>query len=147
MRKKSLKALAENNSKMLYLNVSLTGLRGRHHPALADIITTQEVQKSRIHMKMLAGDYFTYEVKANQSGGSPHCRCCPTTSHTENIEHILTSCVAYSDIRNRIVTEYESLCSQSRSKISFQQIYSENAIFCQFILDPSSFNLRVRVHI
>ena len=73
---RGLRSLAENNSKMGYLNVSLSGLRGRHHPALANIITTYEVQKCRIHLKMLAGDFFTYEVKADQSGGSPYCRCC-----------------------------------------------------------------------
>jgi hypothetical protein len=38
---KSLRANAANNSKMLYLNFSLSGLKGCHHPALAGIITTQ----------------------------------------------------------------------------------------------------------
>ena len=85
-----LRTNAANNSLMEYLNVSLTGLRGRHHPALTQIITTQEVQKSRIHLKMLAGNYFTYEVKSIQSGGSPHCRCCLSSpSENENLRHIL----------------------------------------------------------
>ena len=75
---RGLRSLAENNSKMGYLNVSLSGLRGRHHPALANIITTYEVQKCRIHLKMLAGDFFTYEVKADQSGGSPTADAAPT---------------------------------------------------------------------
>ena len=144
---RSLRALADNNSKMLYLNVSLTGLRGRHHPALAGIITTQEVQKCRIHLKMLAGDYFTYEVKADQSGGSPHCRCCPYPSPSENLQHILTKCSAYSDVRTRIVKEYENLGSQSKSNISFQSILSDDSSFCQFVLDPSSFNLTSRIHL
>ena len=143
---KSLRAKADNNSLMQYLNVSLTGLRGRHHPALSDIVTTTEVQKSRIHVKMLAGDYFTYEVKSNRSGGSPHCRCCSIPSSKENIQHILTSCSAYSDIRSRIVPDYQNLCSQSKSNLPFQQIYCENESFCQFILDPASFNLKHRVH-
>ena len=30
---------------MKYLNVSVTGLRGRHHPALSDQLTTLDVQK------------------------------------------------------------------------------------------------------
>ena len=38
---RSLRSMADNNSKMLYLNVLLTGLRGRHHPSLAGLITTQ----------------------------------------------------------------------------------------------------------
>ena len=95
---------------------------------------------------MLAGDYFTYEVKSNQSGGSPHCRCCPTPSPpVEDLEHILTSCDAYSDVRERILVEYQQICSKSKSNISFQQIYSESKTFCQFILDPASFNLSDRV--
>jgi hypothetical protein len=124
---KDLRHKAENNSLMMqYLNVSLTGLmlRGRHHPALSNIITTQEVQKSRIHLKMLAGDFFTYEVKSIQSGGSPHYRCCPSPSPTENLVHILTSCVAYSEVRGRIVKEYQLLCDQTKNSISFQKIYS-----------------------
>ena len=43
-------------------------------------VTTGEVKGARIHIKMLAGDYFTYDVKANQSG----CRCCsPPPSSTK----------------------------------------------------------------
>ena len=104
------------------------------------------MQKSRIHIKMLAGDFFTYEVKADQSGGSPHCRCCTTPSPVENLEHILTTCSAYLEIRTRIVREYEELCSHTRTNFSFQEIYKYNSTFCQFVLDPSSFNLKQRVH-
>ena len=136
---------------MKYLNVSLTGLRGRHHPALTGIVTTVAVQKSRIHLKMLAGDYLTYEVKSKQSGGSPHCRCCPSNpsipSPSETISHIIASCVTYSDIRNRIVQEYRNICSLSKSGIQFENIYSNSEQFCQFVLDPASFNLSQRVHI
>ena len=132
---------------MLYLNVSLSGLRGRHHPALAGIITTQEVKKSRIHIKMLAGDYLTYKIKSDQSGGSPHCRCCPTPSPIENLDHILTVCGSYADIRSRIIKEYEELCSHTKTNLSFQEIFQTNAKFCQFVLDPSSFNLKERFHL
>ena len=145
---RELRNLAINNSRMQYLNVSLSGLRGRHHPALANIITTSQVQKSRIHLKMLSGDYFTYEMKSKQSGGSPHCRCCCSTSPPpqENLEHILTNCEAYSEIRERIVVEFKTLCLKSKSNIQFDEIYSDNETFCQFILDPASFNLKMRIH-
>ena len=62
---KYLREWAANNSLMTYLHVSLSGLIGQHHPALSDIIPTTEVHKSRMHLKMLAGDYFTYNKKAN----------------------------------------------------------------------------------
>ena len=132
---------------MKYLNVSLTGLRGRHHPALENLITTIDVQKSRIHLKMLAGDYFTYTVKSMQSGGSANCRCCSTTpSSSENLVHILTTCSAYSEIRTRIVPEFKQLCSLTKSNLQFVEIYNSNETFCQFVLDPASFNLKSRVH-
>ena len=63
-----------NSSSMKYLNESLTCLRGKKHPVLSGVFTTHEVKKSKIHIKMLAGDYLTYEMRANRSGGSPHCK-------------------------------------------------------------------------
>ena len=48
-----LRQSASRNSQMNYLNVSTTGLRGRHHPALSYMITTREVKLSRPHVKLL----------------------------------------------------------------------------------------------
>ena len=96
---------------------------------------------------MLAGDYFTYDVKANHSGGSPNCRCCPTPSPNENLIHMLTSCGAYADITQKMFPEYKNVCDQSKSRILFQEISSENITLCQFILDPASFNLQNRIHL
>ena len=147
---KSLRILAENNSTMQYLNVSLSGLNGRSHPALSNIITSHQVQKSRIHLKMLCGNYLTYEMKAKQSGGSAHCRSCvpdsPTLFYSENLQHILTVCSAYTDIRTRIIQEYKELCAHAKTVISLSEIIGDNQTFCQFVLDPASFNLSQRIH-
>ena len=51
---------ASSNTKMIYLNIQLAGLTGRQHPALAGIETTRDVERLRPHMKMLTGDYLTY---------------------------------------------------------------------------------------
>ena len=131
---------------MQYLNTSLYGLNGKNHPALSNIITSHQVQKSKIHLKMLAGNYLTYQVKANQSGGSAHCRCCVPPSPSENLEHILAICSAYSEIRNRMIQEYMILCSLAKTNVFWQDIISDNSTFCQFILDPASFNLIHRIH-
>ena len=144
--------MAENNSTMKYLNISLSGLNGKCHPALNNIITSHQVRKSRIHLKMLAGNFLTFERKAKQSGGSPHCRSCapltPSVSPppSESLMHMLTSCLAYSDIRSRICEEYLYLCSISKSRVSWQMIVSDDDSFCQFVLDPASFNLKQRIH-
>ena len=89
--------------------MSLLGLRGRPHPALDYIGTAHEVKKARIHLKMLAGDYYTYEIISLQSGGSPNCRSCDPTVAIETIEHIVAVCEAYALIRQRIFPEIEAL--------------------------------------
>ena len=79
--------------------------------------------------------------------GVTHCRCCSYPSPPENLQHILTSCSSYSDIRVRMFKEYEDLCKEAKTKISFNSIVSDNSILCQFLLDPASFNLANRIHL
>ena len=57
--KKELKTQASNNTQMKYLTVNLNSLNGKHQPCLFNVITTQEVQKLRPHLRFLAGDYLT----------------------------------------------------------------------------------------
>ena len=42
--------------------IVVVGLRGKKHPALLGVVTTHEVKKSRIHLKMQVGDYRTYQT-------------------------------------------------------------------------------------
>jgi hypothetical protein len=136
---------ASTNSCMMYLNVSVSGLRGRHHPALSNMITTEEVKLGRCHIKMLCGDYLTYKKKSDQSGGSPHCRVCSNLDQEEDICHILTQCVPYSEIRSKKREEIENLCVTTKSNINFSEIVSDRSKLCQFILDPTSLNLNQRM--
>ena len=140
LREKSIKS-----SSMKFLNVSLTGLRGRRHPCLKNLVTTQEVKKARIHIKMLVGDYLTYDMKSKRSGGSPLCNCCTDTSSPEDLIHILTQCLAYKDIRDRMFPEYSNVCSENN--LNFEEMTSTDEQLCQFILDPSSLNLSKRINI
>ena len=59
-----LRISATGNSLMTYLNVSTLGLRGRHHPALSNMTTTNDVRIARPHLKFLAGNNLTYQIKA-----------------------------------------------------------------------------------
>ena len=109
-----LRNLATQNSKMKYLNVNLTGLRGRHHPSISDIITTNQVKKLRPHLKFLSGDYLTYQTKFDQSGqGSPICPICRTGNETYS--HILVICEAFEPIRLRILKEVEMTCNNVKN--------------------------------
>ena len=123
---KELRQNSVSNSNMMYLNVSVSGLRGKRHPALSNLLTAFNVKKSRPHLKMLCMDYYTYEKRADQSGGAPQCRSCTAanqkTPPAENIHHIITQCVAYSDVRERIMKEFKDLCEQSKSKPNFDTI-------------------------
>ena len=132
-------------NKLKYLNISLLGLSGHHHPALSGIVTVNDVKKSRHHIKMLVGDLFTYEKKSEQSGGSPFCRLCAEEKN-ESVSHILTYCSAYSDLRTRILEELAYLCKVSKSDVNFSEILQNSENLCQFILDPTSINLSSRVH-
>ena len=77
-----LRQKAKTNSNMSFLNVSVSGLRGRRHPALSNLLTTIDAQKSRPHLKMLFKDYYKYEKHAGdqEAPQSSHCRSCPVTN-------------------------------------------------------------------
>ena len=161
---KKLRVVAENNSKLAYMNVSTTGLRGRHHPVLDNIVTAYEIKKLRPVLKMLCGDYYTYSVRADQSGGSPHCRICPPSaaasdsdpSPAEDLQHILTECAATEEPRSRILEGLEKCLSTSTVTIpgpgQLGKVYCDiksldKSTLTQFILDCCSLNLPNSVRI
>ena len=101
---------------MKFLHVDMTGLRGKHHPAIANIKTTVEVAKMRPHIKMLCGNLLTYGMKFEQSGiGSPRCRLCEHPF--ESISHIVGSCPRFGDIRERIFKEIDQVLANSANKL------------------------------
>ena len=130
---------------MCYLNVNVTGLNGRVHPALTGVTDTQGVPKIRAHLKMLCNDLYTYKRKSDYQGGSPHCRLCQES--IEDLDHIIAQCSAYSDVRDRILDEIEIICSESNSLINFEEIKKTQKHLTQFILDCSSLNLPSRFNI
>ena len=143
---KHLRTAATENSCMKYLNVSLTGLRGRHHPSIANIKTTEEVKKMRPHLKMLCGNLLTYGMKFEQTGlGSARCRLCDNPY--ESVSHIVSSCPCYNDVRTEILEEFSENLSKSKNCLNIQQFSSSETTLTQLILDPSSMNLEFRVHI
>ena len=101
---------------------------------------------------MLCNDYFTYEKRASQSGGSPHCRSCSVAnrvaavnSQPESLSHILTECTLYTEIRDRILPEFEELCQQSKSNTDLSDMSYDKNKLVQFILDSTSLNLHSRI--
>ena len=50
------------------------------------------------------------------------------------------------DIKIRILEEFSYLCLQVKSVLDLSEPMTDSETLCQFILDPSSFNLKQRVH-
>ena len=70
---------------------------------------------------------------------------CGDTSQGEDIAHLLISCTAYTDIRSKKLLEFEHLCSLTSPTIYFSNILEDKTELCQFLLDPTSLNLKQRV--
>ena len=131
-----LRQAAKTNSQMKYLNVSTTGLRGRHHPALSNMVTTREVRLSRPHLKFLSGNYLTYQIRYDQSGGSPHCRIC--LSGSETTSHVISSCQGMAVERCRLLEEMKQLCSLTEAKYNSTKLWKVRKNFVNsFWIQPA----------
>ena len=89
-------------------------LRERHHPALAQLITTHDVKMSKPHLKFLAGNYPTYSTRATQSGGSPVCRLC-SSGRDETVSHVISTCQALAKVKNKVFDN----CKQTTNNFDF----------------------------
>ena len=47
--------------------------------------------------------------------------------------------------RKRIFQQYQTLCSNTQNEINFEDLLKNEETLCQFIIDPTSLNLPVRV--
>ena len=131
---RNLRSLAINNSKMKFLNVQLYGLSGLLHPALQYIQDTRDCKKLRSHLKFLTCDI------APHTPVTTACSLCNSYS-TDSVEHILMSCRALSEVRNRIFPELINTVSQVQPVSGILSYNIPAPIMTQFILDCASFNL------
>ena len=137
---RELRKCAENNSKMKYLNVQLSGLSGRPHPILHNISNTLDVKKLRVHLKFLTSDFLTNErLSLDRPGVSAACDLCHDP--TDSIEHILTSCLSTSEVRSRLYPELVNTVAQVQPMSTILLYHPPPHILTQFILDCTSLNL------
>ena len=107
---RELRRKAAGISSLKYFNVQLLGLSGKPHPALLGINDTRQALKFRAHVKLLSGDFPSFEKLSSQQNCGPHCRLCP--SPIESTQHILTECRATADIKQRLLPDLLNLVSQ-----------------------------------
>ena len=92
-----LRSKAAANSKLQFLNIQASGLSGRPHPVLTGIISTQEVVRSRIHIKMLAGDYPCQKYIGTDRNQDQSCPLCISLfpvkpAQVDDMTHLLSRC-------------------------------------------------------
>ena len=140
------------NSKLGFLNIQATGLAGRVHPVLSGIMTTQEVMRSRVHVKMLAGDYPCQAYLGNERSRDSACPLCQylypgSQAPDETMVHLITRCRATSDTR---AAYFHVLMNTIASHFPQNQILSHpnSTQLTQLVLDPTSLNLplSIRIH-
>ena len=143
---KELRQLASRNSKMKFLNIDLKGLNGRPHHLLYNINTTREAIRARSHIKFLCDDVYTFEKRAKYSGGSPTCRLCLGSDDTvEDMVHIIANCSAYGDLRSRILSQMKIACEMEIPAAYLEDLFEDDDLLTQFVLDCTSFNLPKRI--
>ena len=142
---RKLRDKAATNSKLGFLNVKASGLSGRPHPVLFGVFTTQEVMRTRVHLKMLAGDYPCSAYIGSDRGQDTSCKLCKVLhpQHpppTDDLVHVLTECRVLSDTRSRYIPDLLNTIAQ-HLPLSQLLVNTNNTELTQFILDPTSLNL------
>ena len=118
---------------------------------LSGILTTQEVMRARVHVKMLAGDYPCYSYIGSDRQQDSYCRLCQNMfpqqpAPVEDMVHLLTLCRATADTRTRFVPDLLNLISQYFPRNEILE-YPNHTHLTQLILDPTSLNLPMTIRI
>ena len=98
----------------------------------------------RPHVKILCGDYLCYDYLCHDRGSDPHCRLCSALSNhntapVEDIEHILTKCLATTETRENKLEILMNTIAYPCDLVLNLNLTSK--VLTQFILDFSSLNL------
>ena len=113
------------------------------------ILTTQEVLRSRVHIKMLSGDYLCYSYLGSDRNLATHCRLCQSAfphhpAPTEDMTHLLTRCMCTADTRTRILPDLLNVISMYYPTNDIL-VHPNHTHLTQLILDPTSLNLPVTI--
>ena len=148
---KTLREKAPTNSKLSFLNVQISGLSGKSNPVLAGILTTRDVMCSRVHLKMLSGDYPCFSYLGSDRSQDAYCCLCQSLTQLcpapdENMVHVLTRCRATSDTRTQLTPDLLNTISKYFPNNSIL-VNTNHSHLTQFILDPTSVNLPMSMRI
>ena len=106
----------------------------------------KDVKKLRLHLKFFTCDYLTNEMLAlDHSGKDPSCQLCLAPS--DSIEHVIMSCRATSDVRDRLLPELLNAVAKVQPNSKLLEVLPPPPVMTQFVLDCTSFNLPDSVRI
>ena len=110
---------------------------------------------------MLCGNFYSNSVRAEQSGGSPHCCLCEAP--VEDLPHVVASCEALEEQRQTNTEELKQVLvndiqSNETERVTlkkvltseeFNHLAQSEELLTQFAVNPTSFNLtnKCRVNI
>ena len=114
-------------------------------------MTTQDVIFSRVHIKMLSGDYLCSYYKHRDRGTGSRCQLCfilcgNINPPDETMCHLLTRCRGTVEIRTNIITELLNTISHRIPYNGLLQQTNHDHL-TQFILDPTSLNLPMNIRV
>ena len=106
---------------------------------------------SRVHLKMLTGDYPCFSYLGSDRSQDASCRLCQSLTQLypapdETMVHVLTRCRATSDTRTRLTPDLLNTISQYFPNNNIL-VNTNHSNLTQFTLDPTSINLPMSMRI
>ena len=68
------------------------------------------------------------------------------TAQPQLVQHILTTCSYYTDVRNRVISDMKTIIEKIDYIQSYETIFEDDLNLTQFILDCTSTNLPIRLN-
>ena len=138
----TLRGNAQQNSRLIWLNVELMDLK-KPNPLLANVRCHREVQKLKIQLKVLCGDFYSKSVIGQRNNTSTACLLCEDELHVFGP----TGCPALCDPRDTILPQIKEAALSCTPVID---IADDPKTFVQFACDPCSpslnYNNRVNLN-
>ena len=97
--------------------------------------STTDIRKAFTKVRMITGTYMlqTLKVKFNQAELDPTCPLCRLAE--ENLEHVVTRCPAYNNIRKIYFPKIKSCVTNRICSSNWPKNFNDMAIICQLIVD------------
>ena len=100
--------------------------------------TVKDVRKAITKARILTGTYMlqTQKAKFNKSEVDPRCPICRLEDET--LQHILTDCPAYNDVRKTQLQDIKKYVINEIGESKWKMYFNNRSVICQLIVDCQS---------